>query len=383
MKSFLIFILLGILIFIGWQYLIVDNGYVLIEFLNYSIETSVPIFLVSLIISYFVFRIFGVVWRSPKMIRGKMEMRSKERSLKLHHEAQALIGQGLNKKAVKKLDSSISADEKNVNAVIDRMNLAANENDFKFISEIAEKLIQKEPKYKSYVFSHACKLLIDLDEYSLAQKFADKLILDSSKNAEARNLLFMIKSAAGDPSIIGQLPEYAKTIDGKILSETILKLSRKLKGQKTVEDLFGGLPRSLDKQPDFITAKCELWMAKEDHIKAETELKKAIPSYWNENHIYLFSKLKISNIESLSSQLEIWLKERPRDSNLWLAASRVAQKEDLWSKAKQCLERSIELKNDSQKQTELALILAQLGEKDEAFDVLNKISEIDGPKLVK
>ena len=210
MKSFLIFILLGILIFIGWQYLIVDNGYVLIEFLNYSIETSVPIFLVSLIISYFVFRIFGVVWRSPKMIRGKMEMRSKERSLKLHHEAQALIGQGLNKKAVKKLDSSISADEKNVNAVIDRMNLAANENDFKFISEIAEKLIQKEPKYKSYVFSHACKLLIDLDEYSLAQKFADKLILDSSKNAEARNLLFMIKSAAGDPSIIGQLPEYAK-----------------------------------------------------------------------------------------------------------------------------------------------------------------------------
>ena len=60
-----------------------------------------------------------------------------------------------------------------------------------------------------------------------------------------------------------------------------------------------------------------------------------------------------------------------------------SRREGLWSKAKQCLERSIELKNDSQKQTELALILAQLGEKDEAFDVLNKISEIDDPKSVK
>ena len=150
-----------------------------------------------------------------------------------------------------------------------------------------------------------------------------------------------------------------------------------------MEDLFGGLPRSLDKQPDFITAKCELWMAKEDHIKAENELKKAIPSYWNENHISLYSKLLISNIEGLSSQLEIWLKERPRDSNLWLAASRLARREGLWSKAKQCLERSIELKNDSQKQTELALILAQLGEKDEAFDVLNNTSEIDGPTSSK
>ena len=383
MKSFLIFILLGLLVFIGWQYLIVDNGYVLIEFLNYSIETSVPIFVSFLIILYFIFRIFGVVWRSPKMIREKMEMRGKERSVKLHHEAQALIGQGLNAKAAKKLDSSISSDGKNINAVVDRMNLAAKENDFKSISEIAEKLILEEPKHKTYIFSHACKLLIGLDEYSLAQKFADNLIEDSSKNSEARNLLFMIKSAVGDPSIIGQLPKYAKTIDGKILSKTILKLSRKLKGQKTVEDLFGGLPRSLDKQPDFITAKCELWMAKEDHIKAENELKKAIPSYWNENHISLYSKLLISNIEGLSSQLEIWLKERPRDSNLWLAASRLARREGLWSKAKQCLERSIELKNDSQKQTELALILAQLGEKDEAFDVLNNTSEIDGPTSSK
>ena len=383
MKSFLIFILLGLLVFIGWQYLIVDNGYVLIEFLNYSIETSVPIFVSFLIILYFVFRIFGVVWRSPKMIREKMEMRGKERSVKLHHEAQALLGQGLNAKAAKKLDSSISSDGKNINAVVDRMNLAAKENDFKSISEIAEKLIVEEPKHKTYIFSHACKLLIGLDEYSLAQKFADNLIEDSSKNSEARNLLFMIKSAVGDPSIIGQLPKYAKTIDGKILSKTILKLSRKLKGQKTVEDLFGGLPRSLDKQPDFITAKCELWMAKEDHIKAENELKKAIPSYWNENHISLYSKLLISNIEGLSSQLEIWLKERPRDSNLWLAASRLARREGLWSKAKQCLERSIELKNDSQKQTELALILAQLGEKDEAFDVLNNTSEIDGPTSSK
>ena len=50
MKSFLIFILSLILIFIGLQYLIVDNGYVLIEFFNYSIETSVPIFLGALIV---------------------------------------------------------------------------------------------------------------------------------------------------------------------------------------------------------------------------------------------------------------------------------------------------------------------------------------------
>ena len=216
-----------------------------------------------------------------------------------------------------------------------------------------------------------------LEKYSLAQKFADELMEESPKNSEARNLLFIIKSAVGDPTIIDQLPQYAKTVDEKILSKSILKISRRLKGQKSVEDLFGGLPRSLDKQKDFISAKCELWMANEDHIKAETELKKSIPTYWDENHIYLYSKLHLSNTEDLSSQLDTWLKERPRDSNLWLAASRVARREGLWTKAKQCIERSIEFKDGTQKQTELALILAQLGEKDEAFDLLNSISEKD------
>ena len=91
----------------------------------------------------------------------------------------------------------------------------------------------------------------------------------------------------------------------------------------------------------------------------------------------LYSRLSVSDSSELSSRLESWLKDRPRDHNLWLTASRIAQREGLWSKAKQCIERSIEFKNNSGKQTELALILAQLGEKDEAFNVLNKITDFD------
>ena len=110
--------------------------------------------------------------------------------------------------------------------MIDRMNLAASEDDFKTISEKAESLILVEPKDKTFVYSHACKLLIELEEYSMAQKFADQLMAESSKNSEASNFLFTIKSAVGDPTIIDQLPKYAKTVDEKILSKGILKISK-------------------------------------------------------------------------------------------------------------------------------------------------------------
>lgn len=377
MKTFIILILISLLVFIGWQYLIIDNGYVLIEFLGYSFESSVPILIGCMIILYFIVRIIVIVWKSPKIIKQRITMRGKDRSLKLLNQSLNLIARGSGSKAAKKLDGAISADELNDNAYLYRMNLAADEKDFKTIVKIADKLIKKGSVIKTYVLFDACRLLIKLGEYSLAQKYADELIQESPRNPEVKNLLFIIKAAVGDPSIIKGLPEYAKTIDQDLLAKTILDLSRKLKGEKTVEDLFGGLPRSLDKKPDFITAKCELWIAKGDHIKAGIELKKSIPIYWDKNHILLYSRLSVSDSSELSSRLESWLNDRPRDHNLWLTASRIAQREGLWSKAKQCIERSIEFKNNSGKQTELALILAQLGEKDEAFNVLNKITDFD------
>jgi len=49
----------------------------------------------------------------------------------------------------------------------------------------------------------------------------------------------------------------------------------------------------------------------------------------------------------------------------------------LWSKAKQCLERSIELSRSASKYTELALVLSELGEKEEALAALKSARELD------
>ena len=130
MKTFIILILISLLVFIGWQYLIIDNGYVLIEFLGYSFESSVPILIGCMIILYFIVRIIVIVWKSPKIIKQRITMRGKDRSLKLLNQSLNLIARGSRSKAAKKLDGAISADELNDNAYLYRMNLAADEKDF-------------------------------------------------------------------------------------------------------------------------------------------------------------------------------------------------------------------------------------------------------------
>ena len=45
------------------------NGYVLLEFFQYSLETSVPILLLGMLFAYLLIRILALIWRSPKIIR--------------------------------------------------------------------------------------------------------------------------------------------------------------------------------------------------------------------------------------------------------------------------------------------------------------------------
>ncbi len=49
------------------NYFLEDNGYVLLEFIGYSIETSVPVFVLGLLGLYICLRIIGLVWNSPNL----------------------------------------------------------------------------------------------------------------------------------------------------------------------------------------------------------------------------------------------------------------------------------------------------------------------------
>jgi len=64
MRSKILIFLTIVIIGLSVHYLIEDNGYVLIEFLTYSIEASLPIFLLLLIGVYLLVRLLSLIWFS-------------------------------------------------------------------------------------------------------------------------------------------------------------------------------------------------------------------------------------------------------------------------------------------------------------------------------
>jgi HemY protein len=99
---------------------------------------------------------------------------------------------------------------------------------------------------------------------------------------------------------------------------------------------------------------------------AEKELKKHITKTWNKKLITLFAKLENPDLSKLSRQMDRWLVDRPRDANLWQAASHLAKRDELWIQAKQFIERSIEINENPIAYNQLGFILLELGQQDAA-----------------
>ena len=243
-----------------------------------------------------------------------------------------------------------------------------------------EKASSKLPEVKDYIYIFASKLLIDAGCFIDARSYVDELIESNPKNPAANQLLFKILNDTRDYDLIlRKIFEFSDYINDDELAQTIHGLVKNaIANQQPTKTIFERIPRSIDAHPMIVTSKIEAWISNKEYLKAETELRKQIPNNWNKELILLYAELGDDKVNELSERTDKWLEERPKDANLWLVASRLAQKDGLWSKAQQCIERSIEIRPTSQTYTELALILSELGEKQQASEALKLARQTSG-----
>ena len=84
------------------------NGYVLLDFFQYSLETSVPVLILGMMLAYVLMRILALIWRSPRIIRELLANRSAYRTHRLLNDSLILLSKGDMRRAKKKLKSATS-----------------------------------------------------------------------------------------------------------------------------------------------------------------------------------------------------------------------------------------------------------------------------------
>jgi len=383
MKLFFWILFLLLLIGLGVNFLLEDNGYVLIQFLEYSIETSLPIFGLILIISYFLVRLIVLVWSSPGILRQKLSAKRLEKSNQRVLDGLQLIGMGEFTKAEKKIKSSVNDMESSVLHYLMAAEASQKDGNIESFKDWLEQAKQKYPVAETYINLHAAQLMIESKNYDSARQFINTTLDKEPNNPTALKFLTKVYYEASDWKSMTKNAKKFLDVTGndpkleRYFSRAFSQQAKALSGNaEELKNLWSRLPSVIENTTPILIARLESLIENGQHESAEKELRKMIPKIWNPELIALYAKLEAPDLATLSKRIERWLVDRPRDANLWLTASQIAKRDELWTQAKQFLERSLENKETALAYNELGLILLELGQEDEAIQTFKKALDL-------
>ena len=383
MTSKILIFLTIIIIGLSIHYLIEDNGYVLIEFLTYSIEASLPIFLLLLIAVYLLVRLLSLIWGSPKYLKERLNQKREKKVNQKTHEAMTLMSKGNFIKAERKLRSISSEKLLPIDTYLTGFSAAHHTKDQTLRSDWLAKSLDAYPNLECYINLRDAQLLVESEQYDQAKQVLETILKIDPKNTSALRLIVLLYS---EISIHDSMIQYLQAIlDHGNLNEAskeslIFSLQTLLNELKDNQGLFEKtwlmIPKELKNHPKLLACKYRSMMNNDQHEVTEKELRKLIPKTWNADLIRIYGLLKSPDVLTLSKRADLWSEQRPRDTNLWLLSSHLAKRDGLWSKAKQCMERSIEYLPTAAKYNELGLIFLELGQKEDAVEALHNAKDL-------
>ena len=372
-----------LLIGLGANFLLEDNGYILIQFLEYSLETSLPIFGLILIAVYLLVRLIALVWSSPGILKQRLAAKKIKKSNQRILDGLDLIGKGEFTKAEKKIKSALSGNISSVFPYLVVAEASQKEGNMENCIDWLEKAKKTFPEIETYINLHAAQLMIESKNHEAARKSINATLSQEPNNPIALKLLAEACYGTSDWELLTQKAKIILNGVDKDLkleryfSEAFSCQAKSHSGNtEALKILWDRLPSQIENNALILASKLESTMSSGQHESAEKELRKAIPKTWNRQLISLYAKLDAPDLSTLSKRIERWLVDRPRDSNLWLAASQLAKRDELWTQAKQFLERSLENKETSLAYNELGLILLELEQEKEAIKAFNKALDL-------
>ena len=106
--------------------------------------------------------------------------------------------------------------------------------------------------------------------------------------------------------------------------------------------------------------------------RAEALLRNVLRKHWSDDLINLYGRLRGHRADEQLLMAEGWLQERPNNPELLLALGRLSLRNQLWGKAREYFETSINLKRKQETAAELCRLYAHLGQYEQSVRLLRQ-----------
>ena len=338
-----------------------DPGYMMISISGWKFETSAVLFFIILsivfIIFYFLIRSLVRAWQLPKDIRIWQTNKKQYLSEKFIIDGLINMTEGNWQEAERKFCKAASNSKNSYIIYLcaaraaQEMNALKKRDEFLRLAHtynpnagLTVGLTQAELQLNKKQTVQALSILNNLHEKWPEQVRIKQLLLETYtllKDWRAIiELLFLIEKK----NIYARDVIEDKRIDAYV---GLLKDAGISGDRKKLSKLWDEIPRKLKRKHLLLQAYIGERLKFEDIEDCEVLLKDAIKYQWDRKLVRLYGLLRAQDPDKQLQFAESWLSTYPHDPALLLTISRICIRNSLWSKAKEYLQKSVDIQESS------------------------------------
>jgi len=384
----LIFAFVILLIAIGIGYLIhLDAGYVLLAYRGWTVETSLWVALLIVIVVYVVLYILSRIYRHTRTLHHKVRShRHKRREQKGRgYTTKGLIelAEGNWKKAEGLLTKSAKHTQRN--KLINHLAAARAAHELEAYDRRDNHLREAHKSTKGSevaVGLTQAQLQISGNQWEQALATLKHLHQIAPKHRHVLKLLKQVYTELHDwSSMLDILPDLRRyDIVDKEEEEAIAKCTytelmdnaAKAQNHDALDKIWEQMPKALRLHPHICDTYVRHLIQRDQGDKAIAIIENALKKTWDIKLVHYYGIAKGTQDSHQLTTAEKWAKHHPQEPALLLCLARLCMRNQFWGKAKYYLDECLALAPSQQAYQEMGRVLEELNEQEKALDYYRK-----------
>ena len=365
---------------IAAHFLLQDNGYVLINFRGYAIEMSVPVLVFALAVLYLLARLLVRIWQAPRALGEAAGRQRAKRSGKKATAGMIALSQGQLAKGERLLTRAAAESPTPLLNYLAAARAAQMQGDRERRDSWLRMAYEVDEEAVNAVLLTQAELQLADGEREQALASLTRLLESQPRHPQALRLLAELRHAEQNWQALSELlPSLRKlpNLSRRQLEDWTVDTGVGLLGQPdldraAIDAYWQSLPRALRKARALRRARVGALIRVNAVTEADKEIRRALRNEWDEELVTLYGEIELPDASRQLSVLEGWLRKRPEDPALLLAAGRASMRNKLWGKARSYLESSLAARPDPMAYNVLGQLMLQLGDGDGATDAFRR-----------
>jgi HemY protein len=395
MRRYLFFLI--VLIFSVWLGIKIsqDPGYLFLSYGNWSVEMplwfAVVATLITLFILYSILRFFDSIDFSLYQFKNWLRWKRKSKSYSKTNRGLVELVESHWRGAEHYLLDGVPQSEAPLINYLGAAKAAHEQGAYERRDHYLKKAHDVAPHADIAIGLTQARLLMKQGQLEQALAILKRLQQISPRHVSVLKMLQKINMRLGDWQALLQLipqlrrakvlsRESAERLEQATYQEILISAD---KDSKTIREIFEAMPRRMQKNSDVIFTYAKL-LSRDSGVDSGAANKSAhlieqiLKKEWHEDSVKLYGLLVTNNPTQQLTHAENWLKHYGEQSILFLTLGRICLRCQLWGKARQYFEASLNLAPAPETYSEFGKLLEQLGEVNYAFrnyrEALEKLS---------